>query len=92
MLTTGMVRAGARELSVGQVGGETEVNLRNLDNVLRGIKCHEDFKRKHTLSDSLIKITPAVLQRMDWMGQDWRKSIKRLVCMCCRISSDKLTN
>lgn len=92
MLTTGTMRAGARELSVSQVGREAEVNLRNLENVLRGMKCHEDFKRKHTLSNRLIKITLATLQRMDWMGQGWRKSVKRLVCTCYKISSDKLTN
>lgn len=44
MLTTGMMRAGARELSVSQVGREVEVNLRNLENVLKGMSAMRTLK------------------------------------------------
>lgn len=74
-----MRRAGARELSMAR--SKREVNqFKELGNYLEENEGPlKRFTRKCTLSHLLIRITPATLWRMDWLGRDWRKPIKRLV-------------
>lgn len=85
---------GAGALSMGQVKEDGGKQFQKAGNCLEGNEVTlKTFLKKCTLSDLLIKITAAALQRKDWMGLDKRQPVKSLVCLYMfRIVRGKLTN